>query len=208
LFQVTGQEASNPAYQADPFKYPDNANRSYRTDFCEKLNANRPNFELDKALNGFNISVGLTDAGFTNLDYTYDENGILSAEYPGLVPRLLDELCARSGCTWRNSYHAFPSNPPDDKTFADYLFWITDVYDLAGDWWIQSIDRLSNGATFTDAWYDASIIMVGKDDAQKKKTGIKFGHVQLDRSFYRFCLVHYHWHHLRLGGSILRFRTH
>jgi len=178
LFQVTGQEASNPAYYADLFEYPDNANRSYRTDFCEKLNANRSNFEDDKVLSDFHISVGLQMNNLAKFDNDYDENGtelkILSAEYPGLVPRLLDELCARSGCTWRNTYHNLTNDSddlPDGKTYADYLIWITDVYDLAAGTWFQTIERMSRGATFTDVWYDASIIMVGK---QKIKPGYSF----------------------------------
>merc|ERR1712238_639354 len=75
----------------------------------------------------------------------------------------------RSGCTWRNSYYALSNDLPNDKTYADYVVWITDVYDLAADWWMQSIERLRTGTTFTDVWYDASIIMVGKDEAKQKE---------------------------------------
>jgi len=174
FFQVTGQEASNSSYHADQFIYPNNAARSYRNNFCDLLNGNRSNFELDKSLSGVEIRVGLLEAAFAKFDYTYDENGIvlnqtLSAKYPGLVPRLLDELCGRSGCTWRTSYYALSNDLPDGKTYADYLVWITDVYDLAADWWMQSIERLRTGTTFTDVWYDASIIMVGKDEAKQKE---------------------------------------
>jgi len=188
LFQVTGQEASNPAYHADQFIYPNNGAWSYRNNFCDLINANRSNVELENSLLGFEIRVALMEGSLTKFDYTYDEDGTvlsqkLSEPYPGPVPKLLDELCERSGCTWRNSYYTHSNDLPDDKTFTDYILWLTDVYDLAADWFMPSMDRLNKGVTLTYGWYDASIIMVGKDEGVTIEVEDKLDYVGWLRPF-------------------------
>jgi hypothetical protein len=75
------------------------------------------------------------------------------------MPVLMDELRARAGCTWRDSF-AVSGSPPEDETWTDLLEWTAETYDVSLDWWMSSLERLTKGIANTEPWYDASIIMV------------------------------------------------
>lgn len=177
---ANAQEAPNPALELPLLEFPssdiavhndDDDVLSFRNDFCDL--AQRvlvlQEVTLGDALQGVDLHTALMQGEFVQWELEYNDaadptrvtNRTLATDYPGLVPALLDELCARAGCRWRNTYAA-PSyeDLPDDRSFLDLLLWTTDVYDLTADWWMRSVARLQAGTTFTEPWYDATIIMV------------------------------------------------
>lgn len=144
---------------------------TFRNDFCDLSNqvTVTQTLALDDALRGTNIHVALMQGEFANFDVNNDDGSILLDEgYPGLVPRLLDEICERAGCTWRDTYAAPAYSERKGRSYTDLLKWSIDVYDIQGEWWMRSIERLQQGATFTEPWYDGTIIMVApKPDEEK-----------------------------------------
>jgi hypothetical protein len=94
-----------------------------------------------------------------------EETGAINKVYPGIMPVLRDELCARAGCTWRDSF-AVSGSPPEGKTWTDLQEWTAETYDVSLDWWMASLERLTKGIANTEPWYDASIIMVTKEQEE------------------------------------------
>ena len=41
-------------------------------------------------------------------------------------------------------------------------------YDVTADWWMRTVERLKEGVTFTEGWYDATIIMVSPKMEEEK----------------------------------------
>lgn len=171
---VGAQEAPNARIQLDRmFERPTTATAgTFRNDLCG-ITYGYDGKTLGSALSGVAIRPALVeDSEFVNFDYEYDETGgvvvnrTLNETYPGLVPRLLDEVCERANCTWRDSYALVSyGGLRSNETFMDLLLWTTDVYDLIADWWMRSYERLDAGVVFPWPWYDATIIMVAKKDA-------------------------------------------
>eukprot|EP00977_Amphora_coffeiformis_P001030 scaffold220_cov169-Amphora_coffeaeformis.AAC.10 len=176
---AVAQDAPNEALQIPLFSFPasgsfrSNRDGTFRNDFCHLSDQVivYQNLTLDKALQGVDLHVALMQGEFVNWqierndpnDPTRITRRVLDPDFPGLVPRLLDELCKRAGCTWRNSYAAVDyADLPEDRSFNDMLYWSTEVYDLQAEWWMRSISRLREGMTFTEPWYDGTIIMVSK----------------------------------------------
>jgi hypothetical protein len=169
------QEAPNPLYQIPAFSTPpattNHNNRStFRNDVCHLAARRGEDLELPEILRGVELHPLLMLGEFTNMDYEYDSNNnntvinvTLNKDYPGLVPLLMDELCERAGCTWRNTYAAYGYDVlTENHSFDELALWSTEVFDVNLDWWMRSVSRLRQGITFTEKWYDASIILVAK----------------------------------------------
>jgi len=97
-----GQESpSIPPYtNVDDFQLDPNAD--YRQDLCpayEKVKMGTAS--LPDALRG----VALRPVLLINKYFNFDkEKGIIPEKNPGLQVELLDKICERAGCTWRDSY--------------------------------------------------------------------------------------------------------
>ena len=178
------QQEPNPGLDIALFDYPDPIQNSlstvagtFRHDFCALNDAVQvyKNLTLADALQGIDLHVVLMQGDFVRflVERDNDCNVVrrwLDPDFPGLVPRLLDNLCARAGCEWRNTYAAPSYSQLGNATFLELLLWSTNVYDLIAEWWMRSIERLKAGATFTEPWYDGTIIMVAhKPQAEKDK---------------------------------------
>ena len=80
----------------------------------------------------------------------------------GLFVVIMDELAARAGFSWRNTFAAIdPIDPAvdGDKTWTDMLVWEVAHFDIAADYWGRSEERMAKGVSFPTGWYDGSIIL-------------------------------------------------
>ena len=107
-----------------------------------------------------NVVFGAYAGSYFNYN---NETGI--QPYGGIVAEIMDELSARAGFTWRDSFGIYdvPAGG-ENETWTDLLIWSIDNYDLTVDWWAKSIDRMNLGVAFLKEWYDSSIIMISKTD--------------------------------------------
>jgi len=161
------QERPNAAYQTNQF----NTSAIFRQDVCERQRQYDSGeiTHLEEALKGLELRTVSIISPYFKLN---NETGALDEEYPRLTAVLLDELARLGQFTWRNTY-AVTTPPIADKSWTELLKWSVDTYDVSIDWWPKSLDRLALGINFPGSWYDASIILVGKKN-REKKTKFKF----------------------------------
>lgn len=135
---------------------------SHRQSFCEEQmqfsNSNLTDLAL--AIKGRHINVSLGNAtDFINLD----ENGTINSVDPGIMIEMLDEVARRGEFTWRDSF--IVTQPPSKgKTWMDLLMWEINNYDVAAEWYANTVDRSKMGASFPRGWYDFSAIIIAKKD--------------------------------------------
>lgn len=89
------------------------------------------------------------------------ETGGIDEVDPPLGIKILDEIARRAQFEWRDSYGVIDS-PAGNQTWGGVLSWSLDTYDLNGDWFLRTTDRLADGILFPEKWYDGSLIMVRK----------------------------------------------
>mmetsp|Transcript_818 Transcript_818/g.1791 ORF Transcript_818/g.1791 Transcript_818/m.1791 type:complete len:558 (-) Transcript_818:278-1951(-) len=147
-----------PSYRTESLDY----SVSHRQSVCERQAAlHNRSVLLRDALRGFSIRPWLPLGSFSVLN----ENGSIDASNPGLPVLILDEVSRRGNFSWRSSFGA--SNA-DGRNFTQLLEWTVSTYDLSAAQWTKTIERINAGASFTQGWYDASIIMVGLDERRSK----------------------------------------
>jgi hypothetical protein len=167
------QEAPNPRLQQlPPFTTSATTTTSFRQDFCN-LTAHNNSSNMSSSINNigsilqgvalnsnillgefiqFDFHGGGNDQNNNNNNIILNNNMTLNADYPGLMARLMDEICVRAGCTWRNTYSITSAALPPNRTYSDLLVWATDNYDISVDWWLRSTERMFNGAAFIEPW--------------------------------------------------------
>lgn len=167
------QEA--PYYTTPQFtEYTTTIEGTHRQDVCDRSRAvTSKEIALRDALRGLQLRTGIFAEEYLELTPYVDEDGmtttngtmVLNEEYPGLLAILLDELAARAGFTWRNSYGiTVEPEGTGNRTFTDLLVWTASTYDISADWWPNTIERLNRGITFQVPWYDSNIIMIMNTD--------------------------------------------
>ena len=149
------QEAPNRAFQLELF---DETAPSFRQNVCDRQAAfSAGNVTMAQALQGLEIRSVVA----LNQYFELDENGVLPAENPLILIKLMDEVARRGGFTWRNSYAVYEENiVPEGKTYNDMLMWLTARYDLIVSYWFDTLERRNLGVSFPEPWLDASTIMV------------------------------------------------
>jgi len=154
LQKINGQQ--RPSF--DTKTYAENV--THRSNFCSihsSFNTNKS--DLRVLLQGKNISIAL-------FDYQLNANGVIDDINPDISIRILDELAKRAGFEYRNSYGVL-DRPAGNETFTSTLYWARNTYDLIGEWYSRSIERIENGVIYTDGWYDASLIIVTKKEKEE-----------------------------------------
>jgi hypothetical protein len=129
----------------------------------------------ESALEGKEVHVLLTDYhNYTN----YNEVTGLDNDYPGMFPRILDEMAGRGNFTWRQSFgivtdQSFKSfEQHSNKTYTDLLHWGTQNYDIyVGDWDVTST-RINLGIAFTSQVLETAVIMIRNVDTNGEKVAI------------------------------------
>lgn len=122
-----------------------------------------------------NVVFGAYDGSYFNYN---NETGV--QQYGGIVSVIMDELSARAGFTWRDSFGIYdvPSGK-ENETWTDLLEWSVENYDLTIDWWAKSLDRMNLGVAFLKEWYDSSIILISKNNLAEEtgdyKTEVNLG---------------------------------
>ncbi len=131
-------------------------NATVRTNFCDiHRKIERGETLLRHALKDMNLRVGL-------FRYQLDkETGAIAEVDPPIGIKMLDEIARRGQFKWRDSFGVVDS-PGENQTWGEVLDWSVDTYDLNGDWFLRTTDRLADGILFPEKWYDGSLIMVRK----------------------------------------------
>jgi len=91
--------------------------------------------QLRDVMRGVQLSVSLPNpatyspAGFVNID---ESGAIKTGQEAGFMVEILDEVAARAGFTWRQSFAFFQD--PDDfgKSWTDLVTWQISTYDMSG----------------------------------------------------------------------------
>jgi len=131
-------------------------NETFRTDFCE-VHRRVENGEilLRNALKDMNIRPAL-------FRYQLDKKtGAIAEVNPPIGIKILDEIARRAQFKFRDSYGVVDS-PNENQTWSEVLYWSLDTYDLNGDWYLRTTERLADGIIFPEKWYDGSLIMIRK----------------------------------------------
>ena len=158
-FIAQAQEFPNPLYTTNQF----NTTKSFRQNVCDRYNAYFQNqIPFAEALEGLELSAIIR----ANQYFELRGDGSIDPEYPGLTGVLMDELARRAKFTWRDSFTTLGA-PEGNNSFTDLLLWNVETYDLSVNWWTWNTERRSLGINFPVAWYDASIIMVGKQNLEE-----------------------------------------
>jgi len=123
---------------------------NHKTNFCSLHRLTETGkVQLKDILRGKNITVGLFRYQLDNIDGTYR----IPSERPGAGIRFLDELAERGGFAWRNSFGILDSPQKElNQTWTSLLRWSVDSYDLVGDWYMETLDRLSESIVFPQGW--------------------------------------------------------
>ena len=156
--------------------FDDSTPHKYRTNMCERQKELfNGTLQLRDALRNLSLSVYITNSENMTASEAHHwfalSNGTIPTEEVGLTTMVLDELAERAGFTWRNSFGTGRwVNEEENKTWTDVLVWATDHYDVAADIWGRSTFRKSKGISFTENYFDNSIIIVQRN---KSKSGSK-----------------------------------
>jgi len=144
--------------------YYDNPKNSLRQNVCDRyLNyVHSEDQELRFALEGLKLNTAVVAIFSSMYVFDYHEEGKMSlnADYPGLIPILLDELASRGRFTWRDTYAVY-TKAGENRTSTDLLLWTTDFFDISANWWDETLERLKLGVAFPDGWYKGDYILVG-----------------------------------------------
>jgi len=132
------------------------SNETFRTNFCDLHRRVEDGVvPLRFALKDTNIRPAL-------FRYQLDkETGAIAEVDPPIGIKMLDEIARRGQFQWRDSYGVVDS-PGENQTWDEVLAWSVDTYDINGDWFLRTTERLSDGILFPEKWYDGSLIMVRK----------------------------------------------
>lgn len=134
---------------------------SHRQNVCDRYHAvQNGTATLRNALEGFELRMAQYPSPFFQLDVS---TGGIDPTYPGIIAILMDELAMRAGFTWRNSWGLLPDNPTDfNKTWSDLLVWTVETYDMCGDWFAKSAERLERNVARIEGWYDSDVVLIAK----------------------------------------------
>ena len=166
ICEVTGQEYPNSLYKVPQFHNDSSIN--FRQNVCGRHHRYQigeiPSIEL--ALEGLELRAILRDSPY----FILDDDGKIDSDYPGISAILLDEVARRGKFTWRNSFQTFTATDmPEGKTWTDLLLWSADTYDISAADWDNTLERVKSGIAFPGGWYDSSLILVGKINAESEE---------------------------------------
>jgi Ligand-gated ion channel len=138
--------------------------QTFRTNVCDRQRqVYNGSLELPNALAGLNLTIGLPDfQNNTSQDAFFRlVDGRINIHDPGLLVTVMDEVSRRAQFQWRNTFGTFTSLNDDDgnKTWTDILLWSIHVFDISGEVWSRSIERISKGVSYPTGWYDSSIVL-------------------------------------------------
>jgi hypothetical protein len=159
LLISTCHAQETPTLNLEYFNY----STSYRQNVCQRqvqLDSNET-LQLRDALSGLELSTWLfLDNRYVIFDASTKS---LNRTDPGLIAVLLDKLADRAGFKWRNSFGVIEDIAlPKDKTYTytDLLVWSVSSFDISAAYWQKNLERMHQGASFPEGWYDASLIMI------------------------------------------------
>ena len=146
------------AYDTLPFT----PNVTHRQSVCERYDLFRENkLELRYALENMTLRPLMSIGEYFNYSHT---EGIHKTN-PGLMAELLDDVAARAGFTWRQSFGVMESPATmENRTFTDALMWGVETYDVAINWWDLSVERMEKGVAYIEPWFDGSVVLIDRVD--------------------------------------------
>jgi Ligand-gated ion channel len=167
---VNGQQA--------PFAFVPKFDRSvsHRTKVCDRqLDIFNGTYDLPNALQGLNLSVAIPNyiRGKEKFYFTLDAvTQQIDPANPGLFALILDELAARAGFQWRDTFVPFtPLDPTADgnRTWTDILTWSIETFDISMESWSVTVERLALPVSLPAEWYDNSIVLAEIMNPSSKK---------------------------------------
>ena len=152
-------------------------NISLRNNVCDRQRQfHGGQLELRDALSGLDLSVSVIDfSQDPSLSYFFalDGNGVILKDNPGMIAAVLEELADRAGFRWRNSFYTEqPITKTSGGNWTELLEWTVKTFDVAANYWEESISRISLGVSYPEGWYDNNIIMIARSTRPKKKINL------------------------------------
>jgi len=131
-------------------------NETFRSNFCElHRQIDSGAIQLRYALKNVKLRPAL-------FRYQLDsKTGRIAEVNPPIAIQILDEIARRAQFEWRDSYGVIDS-PDGNQTWGEVLSWSIDTYDLNGEWYLRTTERLADNILFPEYWYDGSLILVKK----------------------------------------------
>lgn len=105
---------------------------------------------------------------------------------PGLKIEIFNEITRRAGFQWENTFvWQYPPENGDseegvsilstlEEGWSDVLHRHVNTYDVSVEWWANSRDRISKGASFPKGWMDGSAIILQKQDNNRFRATHEF----------------------------------
>ena len=144
-------------YHTRPFE----PNVTHRQRVCDQYDLFRENkLELRDALQNMSIRPLMAIGDFFNYSHT---EGIHPTN-PGLMAELLDDIAARAGFTWRQSFGVMESPESLNITWTNMLLWGVETYDIGINWWDLSVERMEKGVAYIEPWFDGSVVLIDRID--------------------------------------------
>ena len=146
-----------------------------RHDWCDAMRAvNNGSLALRDAMRGRQLSVSLTrpphsaPLGFVNVDA--DTGAVPQGRNAGFMIEVLDEVAARAGFSWRDSFSFFDNPETFGKTWTDLVQWQIGAYDLSGEWWVPTMARRERGVSVVEGFFDSSLVLVAQQQGTEPRT--------------------------------------
>ncbi|CAB9503615.1 receptor subunit 1 [Seminavis robusta] len=148
-----------------------NSNSSVRQDVCERYEKYRlGEIELKNALSGLALRPVFVGKG--NPYFRHNMESGLPTENPGLIAELMDAVAARANFTWRDSFGVTEWPQQYNMTWTELLVWSTENYDIAAGSWDLTVERMEDGISYAEPWYDGSLILIDQRRSLLEANGI------------------------------------
>jgi hypothetical protein len=146
---------------------PLDKNVTHRQNVCDRYEKFREGkVELRLALEGLKLKPLIRTGDYFHYDAV---TGIDRAD-PGLMADLLDEVARRAGFTWRDSFGVQVDPVSVNMTFTEMLLWTVENFDIAINWWDQSVERMEKGVAYIEPWFDGSVILINQREPVEDST--------------------------------------
>jgi len=149
---------------------------NHRQNFCdnyERMIDNSTTLTLSQALSGEHINAIF--ATNTRGLFNYDEETGLDPNFPGLFPKIMDEIAERANFTWRTTGFGFINKTNSSITSTEMLVWGAENYDIFVGEWDVTATRMNLELSFTSEVFDTDVIMVRNVIVTESKDQIFWG---------------------------------
>jgi len=113
---------------------------------------------IENVLSGTQLNLIIAD---DSVHFNYEEESGINTTVPGLHADILDYIAEQSNFTWRKSFGiSYYADIQAPETFTTFLDWSNERYDMVIDYWAPTLERMQQGATFTEAYINGDMILI------------------------------------------------